>query len=164
MEKKCFLHDEKICCVRIFFKPQEHDLIFPTQSTRASGTASAVFESTLSVGNPKIFHFIHPNEKPYWQYCSIDLVIFLMKKSKIFLIFFRKISENIFQNDFSPRKKKVRKKIGPLFRCKISFLIDWAWFRSDPSNPAGKARGRVQNLLIFAVIGVYTIGSSHRVL
>ena len=47
MMKKYFCPD--------FFLPQEHDRIFPTQSTRASGTASAVFRSTLGAGNPKIF-------------------------------------------------------------------------------------------------------------
>ena len=52
--KLIFLHDEKIFSPD-FFKPQEHDRIFPTQSTRASGTASAVFRSTLGAGNPKIF-------------------------------------------------------------------------------------------------------------
>ena len=36
--KTQFLHDEKIFLVRIFFKPQERNLSFPTQLTRASGS------------------------------------------------------------------------------------------------------------------------------
>ena len=35
-----FLHDEKMFFVRIFFKPQELDLSYPTQPTRGSGDLS----------------------------------------------------------------------------------------------------------------------------
>ena len=44
-----FLHDEKIFFVRIFFKPQELDLTFPTQPTTPSNSVLADFGQGLSV-------------------------------------------------------------------------------------------------------------------
>ena len=47
-----FLREEKIFFDPNFFKPQEHDLSFPTQPTTPSNSEHVHFGQGLSVGNP----------------------------------------------------------------------------------------------------------------
>ena len=67
--KTRFLHDEKIFLLRIFFKPQEHTLIFPTQLTRASESAWGGIATSICLISAELIYqildFVNIKEKYY---------------------------------------------------------------------------------------------------
>ena len=77
--------------------------------------------------------------------------IFFLYEIFDFLKIFRKIFFCVFKIIFFPMKKKVEKKIGSSYRCKILWRIDFSHSRSDLATPLTASEDSCKNVHFFCI-------------